>query len=531
MAATETIVIQPLSSLIPGTTFLNEQICVSIQLNYTATGGSFTINLLQNSASLPAENDILTLPFGRVGIVKNVGSGFSTGGLVDTISGVILPLSTTLINFFGVEPGAAQFLSAIAQSLANGPLVFWSTLSVPIKNFSFRGEAISGIQQLASVMLADVIIRKDGIYIIDPGAIIDDTLVLPPGSQATKNPFIVPKTDIVSAVQSIDYNLDVSAILNPALFAGQLNDQGDFVYDSDHAQKQPKTTVQAGSANAGFTPIPDGWLIDGTFEEWTPPGGGSVDNPTPSVGRYWKQFPSPTNPGMMRGITGFTRLVKDFSNLPGNISTFIGSPVTGLTNSVDNPNSFQFLGGGTQSGIYGFNLASTIISDVVSGQYLELANALTLFPLSGASGDASLNFYSLDIEFWMFPRVNPQTFPVGDPVNPFGIAKNVVVVNPNSNIANIGGGIQTYWNKYLSNYRLIHSPRLKTTVTAVFRNNMPQVGDQLQVTKGLRQVDCGRIQNVTLNFGRSGMTLNINAEKYQFGSGLWNEGTGGEQVL
>lgn len=526
-ANTETIIINPIASLVPGSTFLNEQICVDLTLNFTADGGSFSISLLQGAVTpLPVENTILSLPFGRVGIVKNVGNGLSTGGLLDTISGPILPLNSTLTNFYGIEPKAAQFLSFLAAFFANPTPVFWDTLDVPIKSFSFRGQPTSAIRQLASYMLADMIVRKDGIYIVDPGAVIDGSVVLAPGQQATKNPFIVPKSDIVSATQSVDYNSDVTAILNPALTSAQLNDQGDFVYDSEHAQKQPKTIVQAGTANSGFTPIPDGWIVDGTFEEWTPvPGSGTVDNPAPSVGRYWKQFPSPTNVGAMRGITGFARLIKDFSSLPGNISTFIGSPITATTGgSSSDPNTFNFLGGGTQNGIYGFNVSDTIVSDIVSGQYLELKNALALFPVSGVSGDASLNFYSLQLEYWMFPRVNPQNIPIGDPVNPFGVPRNVVLVNPNSNIANVGGTtLAAYYQRYLNNYRLINSPRLKTSITNIYRNQLPQVGDNLQVPVGMKfSADCGRIQSVTLRFGRTGMTLTISAEKYQFGNGLWN---------
>lgn len=525
MANTETIVIQSLASLTPGSTFVTEQNCTNFQLSFTETGGSFSISLLQDSVTpLPAENTVLSLPFGRVGIVKNVGRGNTLGGLIDKISGPIVPLAATKQNFYGIEPGAAQFLSFLSGFLANPAQLNWSTLDIPIKNFSFRGIALSGIQQLAVYMLADVVVRKNSIYVIDPGSMLDGTSVIPNGSTAA-SAFKIVKADIVSSDQSIDYGQDVAAVLNPALTAVQINDQGDFVYDSEHAQKQPKTIVQAGTADAGFTPIPDGWLVDGSFEEWTPvPGSGTVDNPSPSVGRYWKQFPSPSNPNNMRGITGFTRIVKDLK-LPGNISTFVGSPVTGVTGGGSNnlPNAFQFLGGSTENGIFGFTADDTIISDIVSGQFLELSTALVLTPPGGSSGDASLNFYSIQLEFWTFPRVNPQIIPVGDPVNPFGIPRNVVVVNPSSNVPNLGNAISGYWNKYLANFKLINSPRLKTSISSVFRNVLPQVGDQLIVPVGMKfSSDCGRIRTVTINFGRSGMLLNLTAEKWQFGNGLWN---------
>lgn len=511
----ENILIQPLSQLIPALTFINEQICIGLELNYTATGGSFSITLLQDSVTLPSENTVVTLPFGRIGIVKSTGRNASTSGLVDIISGPIVPLEATFQTFFGIEPNTTKNLSATAAGLGVG--VVWSTLDIPIKNFSFRGIALSGIQQLAAYMLADVIVRKDKVYVVDPGQTFEQ--------------FVVLKSDIVSASQSLDYSQDVASILNPALTTVQLNDEGDFVYDSEHAQKQTKFTVQAGApggdGSSDHIDIPDGWLVDGNFEEWTPPPGTDFTNPASSVtnGRYWKVFQSPTNPGQLRGITNFNRIVKQL-NIPGNVSSFVGSPITGLTKQNTNL-EFAFNSPGTESGIYGFNAEETTLFDIISHQFLDLTNALVLIPRSGSSGEAATNFYSITMEMWNFPRVSPQVFGVGDPLNPFNIPKNVVVVNPNSNILITSeGGPGNYWQKYLSNYKLINSPRLKTNISTVFRNQLPQVGDALLVPNGLKYSNCGRIQSVRLSFGRNGIVLNMTAEKFQFGPGLWNGGTG-----
>jgi len=467
-----------------------------------------------------------------VGIVKNAGGGNSTGGLVETLSGPILPLSSTLVSFFGTGAGQKAFLSFITAYLASPVLSSWNTLDVQVKNFSFRGVSLSGIQQLASYMLADVIFRKDAgvdrVYVVDPGAIVG-------ASQ-----FNVIKSDIVSVSQVVDYSLDVASVLNPALASAQLDDAGDFVYDDKHAQKQPKFTVQAGApgsqASADFIPIPDGWLVDGNYEEWVPGSQTDFTNPTPSVpnGRYWKVFQSPTNPGMLRGITNFTRLVKQIS-IPGNVAPFVGSPITGLTKQGTSK-EFVFDSPGTESGIYGFTAGKVSLKDIVTGQALDIPNAIVLRPAGGvSSSDAASNFYSITMELWTFPKVNPQVFPEGGSSNPFNLPINVVVVNPNSNVVNLGGSsLSGYYSKYLSNYRLINSPRLRTTISLVYRNTLPQVGDHLLVTlfpgqtvPGLKfSLDCGRIQSVSLRFGRSGITLNIVAEKYQFGSGLYQQGSG-----
>lgn len=498
-----------------------EELCVSLQLNYTPTGGTFLATFLKDSIPTLVENTLLSLPFGRVAIVKGTGTSYSSGGLLTTVSGDIVPLQASLVNFAGVEPGAALNLSTLASILVGG--VNWRTMDIPIKNFSYRGQALAGVQQLAtSFMLAEVYVRKSGIWVVDPGTIVGD------GNKT----FGIPSSDLVSSSQVLDYSLDVASVLNPVLNAAQLHDEGDFKYDSEHAQKQPKFTVQAGApgsqGSSDFIPIPDGWLVDGNYEEWTPPSTTDFTNPspTPQDGRYWKVFQSPTDSGKLRGITNFTRIIKVLS-MPGNVSTFVGSPVTGITKR-DTSKEFAFNSDGTEEGIYGFNVEKLDnVFDVISHQFYDLQNALCLTPGGGVdSGEAGSNFYSITMEMWFFPRVNPTVFGVGDPLNPFGLPNNVVIVNPNSNIPNRGSDITTYWQKFLSNYKLINSPRLKTNVVALFRGTIPQPGDGLFVSS-LKSPDCGVVKSVSLNFGRSGITMNITAEKYQAAGGLWLGGGGG----
>jgi hypothetical protein len=553
----EEIVLPPFSSILPGQNIVTPTNCVSIQLNYNATGGSFVISVLSNTLKMPLENAQLTLPYGRVATVKSVARGYSGSGIIDIISGPAVPPLATLLTLVGIPgntfqyanilagllgTGMGQTLSPLVPMLAQSIPVYWKTLSPLVRSFVYRGNVLAGIQQLASYVLGDVIVRSDGVYVVDPGTIIGTT------------PFSVPKADVVSANQTVDYSQDEASVLNPALSANQLIPQGQFVYDSQHAQKQGKTTVQAGApgsqGSTDFIPIPDGWQVDGNFEEWTPQSDTDFTNPnsTANNGRYWKVFQSPTDPTMLRGILSFTRLIKQINlgnnnnssplqsvqATQGNVSTFVGSPVTGETNPGVG-NVFSFDEPGSESGIYGFTANPTTFFDIISNQYLTYPNAIVLVPTGSGvdSGSASTEFFSITMEIWTFPRVNPQVFPTGNPINPFNIPKDAVVVSPpmGNVIFNSINTLQQYWFKYMENYRLIHSPRLRTTLSSVFRGYMPQVGDQLNVQSGLQYKNCGRIQSVTLSLARSGLVLNIVAELYQYGQGLYQKYPAVQQVF
>lgn len=531
--AIENIIIPPISVILSipkfggfQPFFLNEANLVSLQMNFTLTGGSFTATVLQNSFANPIENLSFTLPNGRTVTLKQTSSAMGRGGLIQTLSGPCVSPAATLINTVGVAAPGAQFPFPLAQQLAGPIRVFWETFSPLIVGFVFRGPALSGIQQLAGYILGDVIVRNGSggnvaIHVVDPGAVPFDF-----------TPFNVPVSDIVSISQLQDYSLDVSSVLNPALGAIDFNNPGDFIYDSDHAQKQGKFTVQAGApgsqGSTDFIPIPDGWLIDGNFEEWAPQNPLDLTNPNPSVtnGRYWKVFQSPTNPAMLRGITNFTRLVKTL-NLPGNVSPFVGSPITGVTRK-NTTLEFAFNNPGTQKGIYGFNAEKTIMFDVISNQFLTLPSCLVIRPNGQvSSGEAASNFFSITMELWTFPLVLPVTFPVGDPTNPFGLPPNVVVVSPSSQVSfgSNGAAQQAYFSKYLANYRLINSPRYRTTLSCLYRGVMPQPGDTLNIVgppsnpnklTGIDTPKCGRIQSVGLTLSRSALLLNITAELYNY---------------
>lgn len=520
-AAPKDIVLPDPTVILNTQSILTVKNLVSLQMNFTLTGGSFTATILQGSIANLLENLSFSLPSGRVVTLKQTGSSLGRGGLVQTVGGPCTSPAATLTGFVGLPGGVNAFCAGLASQLASQQgaiLLYWETINPPISGFVFRGNILSGIQQLASIVLGDVIVRNDGIYVVDPGV-----------SPASANTFKVPVTDIVSISQLQDYSMDVVSVLNPVLTAVNFNNPGDFVYDSAHAQKQPKFTVQAGApgsqGSTDFIPIPDGWLVDGNYEEWTPPSGTDFTNPTPSVtnGRYWKVFQSPSNPANLRGITNFTRLVKSL-NLPGNVSPFVGSPVTGITRQ-NTTKEFIFDNAGTQSGIYGFTADSTTLFDSISGQFFDLPSCLVLRPNGlASSGEAASNFFSITMEMWTFPRVLPTTFPVGDPVNPFGIPNNAVVINPSSQV-NYGSGTaqMNYYLKYASNYKRINSPHYRTTTSCLYRGTMPQPGDQLLITgqggaspKGVDQPACGRIQSVGLTLSRSAVLLNITAEIYDY---------------
>jgi hypothetical protein len=525
-------------------------------MNFTLTGGSFSISLLYGSVSpLPAEDTVITMPFGRVGVVKQVGSTWSSGGMIDTISGPMLPVPATWQTFYAIPNGRVEILSNIISSILSastpgsatigGSLtgispIYLAAFNPRLLNFSYRGTTLQGAVQAANVVLADVIFRKEGTYIVDPG------VICPAGGSGTGfggglvgtpqyTPFAISYTDIVNISQIIDFSLDVASRLNPAL-AATINTQlpGQYIYDDQHCQKQPKFTVRCGSPQGTggnqLIEIPDGWLVDGAYEEWTPPPGTDLTNPASTTSNiYWKIFPSPAGGGAFRGITGFNRILKEIK-IPGNVSGFVASPITQAT-AQGGVYEFVFENPTSEGGFFGFDSSGGVggvtVNDIISDQQVTMNNAISLVPAPGFSGDASSNFYHIDMEVWTFPLVNPVTMVLGPSTNPFQIPVGVAVISPSQNTVNgYGTG---YYAGYVKNYQLINSPRLKTNLTCVYRNYIPQVGDQLVInpTTAIRYTDCGRIQSVSLNFGRGGVTLNILAEKYQFTSGLWNSSISG----
>lgn len=522
-SATEQIVLNPISMLLQNQNILKEENIVSLTLSFTTTGGTFRINFLRGAVPFPPEDFVVQLPFGRFAVVRGVSRSQNREGLIDSISGPILPIAATLVNFIGFANGVNAFSSDIAVALSKGT-VSWRAYNPLVKGYTFRGIALSGIQQLAGNMLAEVYVYKNTIYVVSPGVAVADLLNEPKIS--------IPNSDIVSISQDIDYSTDVSSVLNPILTAINLINPGDFIYDGDHAIKQPNTVVQCGSPKGSggtdFIEIPNGWMVDGNYEEWTP-NGTDLTNPNASVDRYWKVFPSPTTPGLMRGITSFTRLVKEL-NLPSSVSTFVGTPVTAQTNAgSNNPPARTFtiqenLVDPT-AGIFGFTADTTAIADIVSGTFISVNTALQLIPQGNASGPASQNFFAVQLGLWTFPRVLPTTFNVQNPVNPFGLPPNVVVVNP---------PIQdprdpAYFAAYFQNYQKVNSPRLRTQLSYIYRNALPQPGAHL-IVPGADTPDCGRISSVSLNLTRAGVLVNVVAEVYQFLPGKWSNAVGSEVI-
>jgi hypothetical protein len=516
-AATDTIILNPISMLLQNQNILLESNITSLALSFTPTGGTFRINCLRGAVPLPLEDFVLQLPFGRFAVVRGTGRSQGREGLIDSISGPALPLVATLVNFVGYANGINAFSADAAQVLAQGTLS-WRAYNPLVRGFTFRGIALSGIQQLAGNMLAEVYVYKNTIYVVNPGQAVADLIGAPP--------ITVLNRDIVSISQDIDYSSDVAAVLNPILSLINNENPGDFIIDGDHAIKQPQTIVQCGSPKGSggtdFIEIPNGWMVDGNYEEWAPaPGSTDLSNPTPSVDRYWKTFPSPTTPGLMRGITNFTRLVKDLS-LPGNVSSFVGTPVTATT-GVSGAQIFTIQENlvDPTAGIYGFIADTTVVADIVSGNIVNVKTGLQLIPPGGVSSTAADNFFAVQLGLWTFPRVLPTTFNVGNPVNPFGLSNNVVVVNPP--IQNPRDPV--YFSAYFQNYQKVNSPRLRTQLSYVYRNSLPQPGDHL-IVPGADTADCGRISTVSLNLTRSGVVVSVVAEQYQILPGKWSNSPG-----
>lgn len=529
----ETITLTPLGTLLGPHSPISEKNCTSFQISLNMTGGTFSLSVLKDTLGNLPENTILTLPFGRFSVIKNTGRNWSTGGLLDTASGPALPLVATQISFAAIVPGLLApgvvdpnftFYPAasLAQQLLAGIALEWIAMNPNIRTFNFRGVALSGVQQLAQIVLGEVIVNRNTVFVVTPGQAVGPT-------------FSVPNSDIVNLNQQVDYSLDVKSVLNPAILNVNFIPEGTFIYDDQHAQKQPNQKITMGAPSGtgarDFVEIPGDWMIEGQYEDWTPPAGTDLSNPntTANNGRYWKVFQSPDNPTQLRGVLNFTRLVKDLK-LSGNLlntdkTAFVGTPITAQTQDVGIGSEFLGLSigeAGTEEGIYGFTADETVVTDITqnsASNTVTVKTAMQLLPPAGNSGDASSNFFSIQIGLWTFPRVLPLTFGVGNPANPYNLPKDVVIVNPSTNVLNFNSGILQYYQTYLTNYQLINSPRLKTSLTCVYRNQMPQPGDVL-VVPGAGTPNCGRISSVTLNYTRGGITLNIQAEIYRIVAGL-----------
>lgn len=519
MPVADNIVIAPFELLFPAGSAITEQNCISLSISFTLSGGSFNIQVKKNSVAFPQGKDApVSLPLGYLGLLRITGSQMSRGGLVDIFSGQILPLvASQTVTFTSPpptrsDPNPSVQMSQAANALGLGS-VSWLTRSYPLKNFSFSGQALQGIQSLAGLILADMIIDSNRIRVV-------------PAGQSIYAAYEVNKSDVTQFSQTIDYSRAINALLNPAYNSFPVNFLGDFIYDDEHAQKQGTQLVQAGatggSGSSDFIPIPDGWLVEGSFEEWLPP----VDpaNPTDftnnkaTVPRYWKVFPSPSGGGFLRGITSFSRLVKDLK-LPGNISTFVGTPVTSDTFS-GNGKQFTLQRSTSQSGITGFTASDTLVQDMVTGQAVSVKNALELNPEGGNSGSADQNFFNVQIGLWNFPRVAPTILFQGPVTNPLSVPRNTVLVNPPGNVVgfNSDGTQNGFGAYYVTQYRQVNSARLITSVTFLFRGGtqIPKPGQTLSVAGVGQFTDCGRISTVTLNLSRGGVLVTVQAEKYAF---------------
>ena len=141
----ETITIPSLNSMIGGGA-INEKNLVGLQINYTATGGTFSISILANSIGVPSENIQLSLPYGRLATVKSVGRNNTPGGIVDVISGPVIVPAATLTTLVGIPGNVFKNVSALASQF--GLNAIWGAFDVLVRSFIFRGIALNGIQQI-----------------------------------------------------------------------------------------------------------------------------------------------------------------------------------------------------------------------------------------------------------------------------------------------------------------------------------------------------------------------------------------------
>jgi hypothetical protein len=127
---------------------------------------------------------------------------------------------------------------------------------------------------------------------------------------------------------------------------------------------------------------------------------------------------------------------------------------------------------------------------------------------------------SLPLEIWTFPKVTPAVFTSGSglPGNPFGLPNDVLLITPPTQVFfPLGSGpdlYQNYLNYYVATFKFVNSPRMKTNLTCVFRNALPQPGDQLVIDGGVQYPACGMIKSVSLSYSASGVSLSVNAEAY-----------------
>lgn len=529
----ENIVISPFSLAFPASTVITEHNCISMNMSFTLNGGSFNIQVLKDSVQLPVGKDTpISILLQRIGLLKQTGASLTRGGLVDTISGQTIPLlAGQTVNYNTAaypviqDPLNPPLISNIIAAISLGA-ASWQTRDFPVRNFSFGGIALQGIQALAQLLLADVIISGGRVLVVPAGQII--------GGQ-----YSVPKTDIINVNQTVDFSREVTALLYPAAF--DVTFGGVFIYDEAHAQKQGDTLFQCGapkgSGAADHIEIPNGWLIEGVAEDWIPPAGTDFTNPASTTSnKYWKTFPSPLGGGMLRGIISFTRLVKDLnlnpgppgSTIQGNISTFVGTPVTALARSTAGA---QILNLQNQfvdpfAGIYGFTAEDTLVEDLVTGQSVSVKNAMELNPPAGSSGLAETNSYAIQLGLWTFPKVLPDLLFQGLLSRPPSTLRvNTVVVTPPGNVVagttNQATGVFTsngYREWYFQQYKQINSRRLVTNISFLYRGVIPAPGQSLYVA-ALAHPNCGRISSVTLNVTRGGVTVNVTAEVYNFTGG------------
>ena len=387
-------------------------------------------------------------------------------------------------------------------------------------------------------MLAEVVVRNDKIIVIEEGAISGNSFTIPFGPDD-----IVSLTQEVKAAASTAQNY----VIDPGLTAIQEILPLNPIYDSQHCQIQGLETIQVGNAlngnatGAGTLPqheLPNGWFVDGEFVDFDPTSIPQDPNTGQPYQQFWKIFNSPVLPGYKRGITHWTRIVKDLK-LSGNIAKFVGfnQASGGIVNPGSGYPATMSLGAAlTNNGPFvGFNIIAPLtFFDVVTNQNITIKTPLVLTPPNGAdSGTADVNYYDASFQLAFFPLLPPYVLPgVGvNPVNPYNVPQNTAIVTPPSQILRFGlqsGGNSgpDFYTYYLPQYKRIQNPRLRTACSFVYRGEVPLPGDSLTISNPPPGVspNCGRIEAVTLLMSAQNISATATAEVYNYSAGPWPSG-------
>lgn len=397
--------------------------------------------------------------------------------------------------------GLPQPASALAQVVAqkSGVTLEWRADDYTVTNFSHTGTVFDGIRALAGPFLNDVWFRQGVLRVVNP---LDSDGV-----------FGVDLGDLLSRTETVDTSRQIDQAIVRG-FPGLGNPGGGFKYDIKPDPFASKSaggdTIIAGSTPQGFVEIPGGLVVDGFFEEWTPPPKSDTSprdesNPNATVQRYWKVAVSPNDPNTLRGITSITRLLKPVTVQRSDVAAFFGSGRDTITSQT--ANSFIIENEAIAGGVLGYFAYPQTVQDIVTGKFFS-GFAVSIRPPFGTSGDAANNWYSVTFGARAFPPVldnTPNAITVFFPptaVGPVRIGRTSVPQGINVNL-------------FAPKYFNLLQPRRITEIAVVMRQFIfPRIGQNIVLSgQGIQPTSLGRVLGVSVGVTAAGATLNIQAEQ------------------